>query len=100
MNDSNFENFLKSARADIPVPDSFKVDVWKLINQATEKSAQEAAKSQLLIAMITHPWGLVAGLAAMVTLGLWLGATTTPHAKNAKTAYAESISPFVHNLTK
>ena len=30
----------------------------------------------------------------MVALGLWLGAATSPPAKDAKLVYAESISPF------
>lgn len=100
MNDADFENFLKRARADIPVPDSFKLDVWQRINHAAESSAPEATKFQSFIATITRPWGLIAGIAAMVTLGLLLGATTTPDVKSAKTAYAESISPFVHTRGK
>lgn len=94
MNDSDFDNLLKSAKADVHLRDSFKQEVWQRIENAETDNSPEIARFQPIIATIARPWSAVASIAAMVTLGLWLGATTTPDAKDAKVAYAESISPF------
>ncbi|MES2437505.1 MAG: hypothetical protein V4584_00470 [Verrucomicrobiota bacterium] len=100
MNDSDFDNLLKSAKADVPLRDSFKQEVWQRIENLETDSSPEIVRFKPIMATITRPWSAVAGIAAMVTLGLWLGATTAPDAKDAKVAYAESISPFAQAHAK
>ena len=47
-----------------------------------------------LAAELARPWGAAVGIAATVTLGLWLGSTGIRDAKSSEVAYAMSISPF------
>jgi hypothetical protein len=93
MNDSDFDNMLRSARGDFPLPASFGSSVWRRIENDAVAPVRESGFVRLL-SLVVRPWGAVTGLAATVALGLWLGAITTPGEKEAQTAYANSISPF------
>ncbi|MES2659715.1 MAG: hypothetical protein V4689_13945 [Verrucomicrobiota bacterium] len=89
MNDSKFDDLLKSAGGDVPLPDSFNQGVWHRIESATA-GPQPFYPSSFL------RWATALGMAAMVVAGLWLGTLGIPEAKDARTAYAQSISPFAH----
>jgi len=95
MNDSDFDDMLRSARTASPLPSSFRQGVWRRI----ENDAAEVRGSWFreILTAVTRPWGTAAGLAATVTLGLWLGAVTSPGEKQAQVAYANSISPFTQS---
>lgn len=95
MNDSDFDDMLRSARTASPLPSSFRQGVWRRI----ENDAAEVRGSwfQEILTAVTRPWGTAVGLAATVTLGLWLGAITSPGEKRAQVAYANSISPFTQS---
>jgi hypothetical protein len=97
MNDSEFDDFLKDARAGKPLPVSFGHEVWQRIETAEITRRPHFAGLQSIITALVRPWGSVAAIATMITLGLWLGAATAPRAENPKMAYAESISPFAQS---
>lgn len=92
MTDSDFDQFLKTARGEMPLPVSFRQGVWHRI----ESSDAPSAWFRDLMSILARPWGAAAGVAATVTLGLWLGVASLPDTKDSKTAYTESISPFSH----
>ena len=96
MNDTEFDNLLRTTRDFTPLSPSFRQRVWERIAIAEADSSSKIVKFPTRLSTCTRPWGAAAGIAAMVTLGTWLGVTTAPEAKDAKVAYAESISPFAH----
>jgi hypothetical protein len=100
MKDSEFDDLLRGARGDFPVPASFHREVWNRINEAERSSRQVEPFFQSVIAAFVRPWGAAAGIAAMAVLGLWLGDRTVPDAKDSRMAYAESISPFAQEHGK
>ncbi len=100
MNDSEFDELLRQTRDPAHLPPSFQQGVWHRIESADATCPPEVVKFQPVVAALTRPWSAVASIAAMVTLGLWLGAATAPETSNTKTAYAESISPFAHTSSK
>jgi hypothetical protein len=96
MNDSEFDSLLRATRDDTPLPPLFSQEVWQRIYNAEAECPPEIIKFPSMLNALARPWSAVAGIAAMVMAGLWLGAVTVPEAKDAKLAYAESISPFAH----
>ena len=94
MNDSDFDDLLRSARNSPPLPASFRQGVWRRIENA--QSPVPPPWLEAVIDLITRPWGAVAGLAATAALGLWLGAATAPSQQDDQIAYIESINPFSH----
>lgn len=94
MNDREFDSLLRTARDPGSLPSSFNGDVWSRIeSRATESDLSQIVEFQTL-PKLSGVWGAGIGIAAMVALGLWLGAATVPPEKDSKIAYAESISPF------
>lgn len=95
MNDSDFDDLLRSARGNFPLPSSFRQGVWRRIENDAVALGRPWWSSILTI--VARPWGTVTGLAATVALGLWLGAITQPGEKQDQAAYADSISPFAQS---
>ena len=100
MNDPEFDQLLRATKNTPLWSPSFHQEVWLRIENAETESLPEIAKFPPIISAFERPWGAVAGIAAMVTLGLWLGATTAPETEDPQVAYAESISPFAHTRGK
>lgn len=98
MNDTEFDNRLRKSTGDLPVPDSFRSDVWNRI--AAEGLRSPWAWFHLLEESFSRPWNVVCGVTATVALGLLLGGLSVPRPADAKTAYAESISPFLQSTRK
>jgi hypothetical protein len=96
MNDSEFDELLKSARGSSPLPASFRQGVWSRIESADTELPREATWFQSVIGALLRPWGAATAMAATVVAGIWLGAASVPETRDAKVAYAESISPFAH----
>ncbi len=94
MNDSDIDDLLRTARLETPLPDSFKQEVWNRIGTNKVEPLPGVIWFQSFAAGLPRPWGAAAGIAATVTLGLWLGSSGIRDAKNAEVAYAMSISPF------
>ena len=93
MNDTEFDDMLRRARGDVPLPDSFRRDVWNRIAGEEQRTPMRWFRS--LVDDIVRPWSAVCGVAAMVALGLWLGALGGPPSTDTKMVYAESVSPFL-----
>ena len=96
MNDSEFDDLLRTARGTDPLPPSFRQGVWHRIECAGQASTGLAAWLESVASRLARPWAAVAAVTATVTFGLWLGFVSAPEPKDAKVAYAESISPFAH----
>lgn len=94
MNDFEFDGLLRTTREDVPLSSKFHHEVWQRIESAESRRWQHVAEFQPIITAFIGPWSAVASIAAMVTLGLWLGATMVPDAQHSQLTYAESISPF------
>lgn len=98
MKNSDFDDLLRAAREEFPLPPSFHADVWNRIESADAISyGVGVAWHQNIISMIARPWAAASGLAAMVALGLWLGALSVPDHSRTETAYVQSISPFAQS---
>jgi hypothetical protein len=101
MNDSEFDDLLRTTRGPNLLPSSFRQDVWQRIdNSAAVDSSSGIIRMEPIAARIARPWAAVAGIAAMVSMGLWLGALTAPGSQDAEIRYAASISPFAHAQNK
>ncbi len=96
MNDSDFDDFLRAARADLPLPDSFKQEVWCRIESVEIGSPRVVVWFHTFAAGLARPWGAATSIAATVALGLWLGSVSISDPQSAKVAYERSISPFSH----
>jgi hypothetical protein len=100
MNDLKFDDLLRNSREPILLPLTFEKGVWHRIESADAGCPPGVVKFQPIVIAVTRPWSAVAGIAAMVALGLWLGAATAPETTNPRTAYAESISPFAQGHSR
>ncbi len=96
MNDDEFDDFLKTARAETPSPVSFNSGVWRRIESGEAATSRRGVWLESFMVALARPWGALAGVAATVALGLWLGNISLPAARDSKITYAESISPFAH----
>ncbi|HEX7262306.1 MAG TPA: hypothetical protein VF258_10865 [Luteolibacter sp.] len=94
MNDSDFDDLLRTARADLPLPDSFKQEVWHRIESVEFESPRVVVWFHDFAAGLARPWGATASIAATVALGLWLGSVSISDPQSAKVAYERSITPF------
>ena len=98
MKNTDFDDLLRSAREDFPLPPSFHADVWNRIESAEVISSKFGTPwPHNVISIFARPWAAVSGLAAMVALGLWLGALSIPDNSRTETIYARSISPFAQS---
>jgi len=94
MKDFDFDDFLRTAREEVPVPASFKQGVWDRIASSKYELPHGVILFHAFAAGLSRPWGAAAGIAATVTFGLWLGSTGMRNPKNSEVTYAMSISPF------
>lgn len=100
MNDSNFDDFLKNAKADVHLSASFKHGVWRRLENEESEAHRVIVWFHAFAANFVRPWGAAAGVAATVVLGLWLGSASVPGTHGTKDAYTQSISPFDHATRK
>ncbi len=98
MKDSEFDDLLKTAKGPVLLPSSFRHGVWSRIKEQESEVPKRAAWFQPVLGLFLRPWGAVAGMAATVAVGVWLGSASVPGTEGSKQAYAESISPFAHPL--
>jgi hypothetical protein len=97
MKDSEFDDLLRSAGEKLPLPATFHTDVWKLIEATDVVSKTVSPWPVNVISMLVRPWPAASGLAAMVALGLWMGALGVPGDPPNEMAYVRSISPFAQS---
>ncbi len=89
MEDSELDDFLRSARPTPVVPDSFRGHVWDRI----AKESMIKSRAFAWLEYFTRPVGAAASIAAMACIGLWLGSAKTSRT-NHEMSYVKSISPF------
>lgn len=92
MKDEDLDRILRTAKGDFPLASGFQRDVWSRIENARPTPTSWLAFWDLL----TRPLVTASGMAAMIALGLLLGAATAPEPEDAQISYFESISPFIH----
>lgn len=101
MKDSELDDLLRTTREPNLLPSSFRQDVWQRIARSAEADFSSGIiRMEPIAAKIVCPWATVAGIAAMVSMGLWLGALTVPGSQDAEIMYAASISPFARAQNK
>jgi hypothetical protein len=97
MKDSEFDDLLRSAGEKLPLPATFRADVWKLI-EATDAAPKTASFWYVnVISILVRPWPAISGLAAMVALGLWMGTLGVSGDPPNEMAYVRSISPLAQS---
>ncbi len=97
MKDSEFDDLLRSAEDKLPLPATFHTDVWKLIEATDAASKTVSPWPANVISILVRPWPAFSGLAAMVALGLWLGALGISGNPPNEMTYVRSISPFAQS---
>lgn len=90
MNDSEFDQLLRSAGARPSLPTDFNRAVWTRI----ETRGAAAATLPATTGNRWIPWLATTGMAAAITIGVWLGLESRPQGDQAKAEYVRSISPF------
>jgi hypothetical protein len=97
MNDSEFDDMLRSAGVPrVPLPASFRHRVWQRIEMESAGRSGFAGRVAEFFVMLSRPWVATGSLLGAMALGVWLGAVTAEEVDDGRTAYAESVSPFLH----
>jgi hypothetical protein len=91
MNDHQLDLLLLESKREFTLEAGFQRKVWSRI----EAEAVPPAVFHGLLDWLLRPLGIAAGVAAMVALGLFLGAASVPGKADQGLSYIESISPFV-----
>jgi hypothetical protein len=100
MKDSEFDDFLKRARGEVPLPGSFRQGVWHRIESTPSTSGKLRSRLNGFVCLLARPSGASTAIAATVAMGVWLGVSSAPNSNDAEIAYAESISPFAYPKSK
>ena len=100
MNDSEFDNLLRTAKVNGPLPGSFRQGVWHRIEMAGLESNRDSALFHRFVGALFRSLGATTGVAATIVAGLWLGASSLPDTYSDRLAYVHSISPFTRNHQK
>lgn len=99
MNDSEFDDLLRTARTDVALPSSFRQGVWHRIEVASA-TGSPGRWTRLFGDVFLRPAGALSSIAATVAVGMWLGATGGSNPEEAKVSYVNSVSPFAQAHTK
>lgn len=98
MNDSELDQLLKAATADVPLPAGFQREVWSRIEAADARAWKPRINRAMerFLGFFALPPVAVATCTGMVLAGAWFGLQSKDAAPVDKLAYIESISPFAH----
>lgn len=94
MKDSELDELLRNADAEISVTPGFRQGVWHRIESGAIDDRKLMAWIQYAFALLARPTGAMATVAAVGVLGLVLGATDISDPEDSKLSYVESVSPF------
>ncbi|MCB1096680.1 MAG: hypothetical protein KDN22_13970 [Verrucomicrobiae bacterium] len=96
-NDAGFDQLLRSANLEVPLPGAFQSEVWRRIAVARESTltARLAHALESLLSSLAQPVAASVLVFATISAGLWFGARSTEPGHDAKLAYVQSVSPFV-----
>jgi hypothetical protein len=99
QDDGAFDELLRSAKAEVPLPGAFQSEVWQRIavDQESTLMARLARILDPILSVLNRPIAASASVLLMVSAGLWLGSLRVYPARDGKLAYIESVSPFVQS---
>ena len=95
-NDQALDDFLRKAKAEVPLPDAFQADVWRRIavrHQSTV-SVRLGCWMEKIFGSLVGPVPAAATLLFMISAGIWFGSKGTESGDDGKSAYVRSVSPF------
>jgi|GEM_PF-656602 len=96
QDDGAFDDLLRSAKVEVPLPGIFQYEVWRRIAAAQESTlmARLARTLEPILALLSRPIAASASMVLMVSAGLWLGSLGMDPVRDGKLAYVASVSPF------
>lgn len=97
--DGAFDDLLRSAKVEVPLPGAFQFEVWRRIAVAHESTlmARLARIVDPIFGFLSRPLAASASVVLMIFAGLWLGSLGVHQARDGKLAYVESVSPFAQS---
>ena len=97
--DGAFDEMLRLAKVEVPLPGAFQSDVWRRIavDQESTLTARLARILDPILSLLNRPIAATASVVLMVSAGLWLGSLGAHPGRDGKLAYVESVSPFVQS---
>lgn len=95
MNDSDFDQMLRSARGPSPLPANFRSEVWRKIQAEAATVPQWQRWLESCLELLLRPPVAAAGVLATILLGATLGMSGKPDPVEAENHYIRSVSPFV-----
>lgn len=97
--DGDFDELLRSAKVEVPLPGAFQYEVWRRIAVAQESTlrARLARMLEPMLGLLSRPLAASASMVLMIFAGLWLGSLGDHPSRDAKLAYIESVSPFAQS---
>jgi hypothetical protein len=99
LDDGAFDDLLRSAEVEVPLPGAFQFEVWRRIAVAQESTpmARLARIVDPIFGLLSRPLATTASVVLMISAGLWLGSLGVHPARDGKLAYVESVSPFAQS---
>lgn len=96
MNDSEFDDLLRSVKVEVPLPSAFQAEAWRRIEAAESDSIAVRLRRWIEAAfgVLVRPMAASMAVMLMVSAGLWLGAKEPSTIRDSKIAYVQSVSPF------
>ncbi len=94
--DSSFDNFLRTATVELPLPGAFQADVWRRIAVCHQASiaVRFSCWMEKVFGWLGCPVPAAATLLFMISAGIWFGSQGSEPGENGKFAYVRSVSPF------
>ena len=93
-----FDELLRSAEVEVPLPGAFQSEVWRRIATAQESTFKERCSRAIegLFGFMAQPVAASAMVLTMIGAGLWLGSVGEEPLRDGKLTYVQSVSPFAH----
>ena len=85
---------LRSARDPMPLPASFRAEVWRRIESRPESNRSWTHWLDTWIGHLLRPAVATASVVATILLGASLGFTGKPDSVEVENRYLRSVSPF------
>lgn len=94
--DQALDNFLCTAKVEVPLPSAFQADVWRRIAVRHQSSVivKLSYWTENFFGALVNPLPAAVTLVFMVTAGIWFGVKDSEAGNDGKTAYVRSVSPF------
>lgn len=95
-NDPALDDFLRTAQVNVPLPDAFQAEVWRLIavRHQTSIAGRFSCWMEKVFGSLVGPVPATATLLFMISAGIWFGSKGSEPGDKGKFAYVRSVSPF------